>query len=337
VATNVGSGSVHFATSRAGAAVWIGGDQLSAVGAPRWFARDGSTTESELQVSVDVLQVALSPDGRRVALRGGDVRAGVGQDLWVGDLERGTVSRLTFDENAEQPVWSPDGTRIAYQRSLRAEAGADPAGGSEIAWRSADGSGETAVLVSGARAGAPQAFSPDGRQLVFARWSDRTLLDLWVVAVDPPSEPRPLVATPQEEYAATISPDGRWIAYCASGSGQFEVFVQPFPGGTGKWQISAASGFEPRWSADGRELFFRDESGRLYRVAVDGRGEQFQFSTPELLFEGLMGGRIARSYGVSPDGQRFLSLRLFEGARASEAVNFSDEWISRARQLLAPR
>jgi serine/threonine-protein kinase len=338
VATNAGSGSVNFATSRTSAAVWIGGDQRSAVGAPRWFARDGSTTESELQVSVDVLQLALSPDGRRAAMRGGDIRAGVGQDLWVGDLERGTVSRLTFDENADLPVWSPDGTRIAYQRSLRAEGGADPAGGSEIAWKPADGSGETAVLVSGAGgARAPHAFSPDGRQLVFGRWSDKNLLDLWIVDVDPPGEPRPLVATPQEEFAATISPDGRWIAYSASGSGNFEVFVQPFPAGTGKWQISAASGLEPRWSADGRELFFRDASGRLYRVAIDGRGEQFQFSTPELLFEGLLGGRSPRSYGVSPDGRRFLSLRLFEGARASEAVNYSDEWISRARQLLSPR
>jgi serine/threonine-protein kinase len=337
VATNVGSGSVNFATSRTGAAVWIGGDQRSAVAAPRWFARDGSATESELQVSVDVLQLALSPDGRRVAMRGGDIRAGVGQDLWVGDLERGTVSRLTFEENADHPVWSPDGTRVAYQRSLRTEAGAGSAGGGEIVWKPADGSGESEVLVSGASAGVPHAFSPDGRQLVLGRWSDRSLLDLWIVAVDPPGKPRPLVATPQEEYAATISPDGRWIAYSASGSGTFEVFVQPFPAATGKWQISAASGFEPRWSADGRELFFRNQSGRLYRVAVDGRGEQFQFSTPELLFEGLLGGRSPRSYGVSPDGQRFLSLRLFEGARASEAVNFSDEWSARARRLLAPR
>jgi serine/threonine-protein kinase len=336
VATNVGSGSVNFAISRAGAAVWVGGDLRSAVGAPLWFARDGSTTPSELQVSVDVLQLALSPDGRRVALRGGDVRAGVGQDLWVGDLERGTVSRLTFDENADHPVWSPDGQRIAYLRTLRPAGVANPAGGSEIAWKLADGSGETEVLV-GAGAGAPQAFSPDGSQLVLARWTDASLLDLMIVDVDPPGEPRPLVATPQEEYAATISPDGRWIAYSASGSGTFEVFVQPFPAGTGKWQISAASGFEPRWSADGRELFFRNEGGRLYRVAVDGRGEQFQASTPELLFEGLLGGRNPRSYGVSSDGRRFLSLRLFEGARASEAVNFSDEWPARARRLLAPR
>jgi serine/threonine-protein kinase len=336
--TAVGSGAVHFAPSRRGGAIWIGGERRTAIGTPLWFSRDGSSRPAPLQVGVDVLQLALSPDDTRVVLRGGNLQAGIRtQDLWIGDLERGTVTRLTFDENSDHPTWTPDGLRIAYGRDRKPE-GSDSPAGREIAWKLADGSREAEVLISEPGAiFAPLDFTPDGRQLLFTRWREAdSNSDIWVVDVDPAGEARPFLITPFEEFSATISPDGRWIAYDSNESGRAEIYVRPFPESGGKWLVSNTTGLEPRWSRDGRELFFRNEAGRLFRVEIDTR-DGFRASSPEMLFEGLLGGRNPRSYGVSQDSQRFVSLRLFDPSRLSHAVDYSNEWLARARRLLEAR
>jgi Tol biopolymer transport system component len=121
--------------------------------------------------------------------------------------------------------------------------------------------------------------------------------------------PRPFLKTPFNERAARLSPDGRWLAYVSNESGRDEIYVQPFPGPGGKWQISASGGNEPVWSRDGRELFYR--SGEKMMAVSVVFGETFSAENPRLLFEGhfVPSRRGDAAYDVSPDGQRFLMVK----------------------------
>jgi hypothetical protein len=106
-----------------------------------------------------------------------------------------------------------------------------------------------------------------------------------------------------------FSPDGRWIAYSSSESGQTEVYVSPFPSLSNKWQISSAGGSEPRWKADGKELFYLSAEGKMMSVPV-GKGANFEAGQPVALFETHRRQPMSVldffSYDVSPDGQKFL-------------------------------
>jgi len=342
VATNVGAGAVQFAVSRSGSGVWLMGTVEDILDVPQWYERDGTSGPSSIPEMADMNQMELSPDGRRVAVRTGGTagtQSARSRDIWIGDLERGTLTRLTFDEVASFPTWSPDGSRVAYARDVRPETAAATGLGRGIIWKPADGSGEPEVLLDEpGMIQNPLSFSPDGRQLVFVRWSDKTKNDLWILPLDPPGEPRPLLASPYDEDAATISPDGRWIAYLSNESGRAEVYVRPLSGESGKWQISTTGGFEPRWSRAANEMFFRTGDGRLASVTFEG-GSTFRASPPRVLWQQgeLLAGGSPKSYGITPDGMRFLALRSFDGPLRSPVINYSDEWVLRARRLLAPR
>jgi hypothetical protein len=155
--------------------------------------------------------------------------------------------------------------------------------------------------------------------------------DLYSMPLDDPSaEPQPLIASPAEEDLARFSPDGRWIAYTTDESGDFEVLVRPASGSGGQWQISSGAGVLPRWSRDGKQLYYR--IGRsLYVVDVEtGRGtDAFQASTPRLVFDDLDRSRLTSSYEISPSGDAILvPSSLQEDAprtRVTVLVNWLDE------------
>ncbi len=304
VATDVGSGAVEFSLSENGGAVWVpGGTSVSYELV--WVDREGAETSAAIPPA-PYNELALSPEGGRVALTGG--QGGVA-DLWVADLERRALTRLTFGEFASSPVWSPDGARIVYGTRLQ---GAGRANTWQIAWKPADGSREAEVLVEGERPHQPTGFSPDGRTLIYDAMDTQALRrDLWALPLDGPRQPRPLVAGPFMKDGGVVSPDGRWLAYVSDESGQDGVYVRPFPAGDGRWQISAPQGVEPSWSHDGSELFYRAE-GSLYAVRIDTtRG--FSASRPERLFDRVGSGGLANTYGPAPDGRRFFTFRSPEG------------------------
>ena len=123
----------------------------------------------------------------------------------------------------------------------------------------------------------------------------------------------PLVQTPFAEQNASISPDGRWLAYEANDSGQFEVYVRPFPEvNSGKWQVSTGGGTRPLWARSGQELFYVSLTGALMRVGVE-RGPSWSATPPsKVVKEGYFtvpGGNPGRTYDVSPDGRRFLVIK----------------------------
>ncbi len=139
------------------------------------------------------------------------------------------------------------------------------AGGFGLGWIRADGAGEIQRLLDSKNIVIPYSFFPDGRRLAYHEFDPETGCDLWTLPLDvsDPDHPKPgkpelFLRTPSNERYPAVSPDGRWIAYQSDESGRYEVYVRPFPGPGGKWQISNSGGMLPIWSRNGRELFFQN-------------------------------------------------------------------------------
>ena len=151
-------------------------------------------------------------------------------------------------------------------------------------------------------------FSPDGRYLLIDRLEGTAASDIWYLDMEERAEPIAWLATPADEYQARFSPDSRWIAYASDETGQLEVYVRPFPGPGGRWQISSGGGSEPYWSSDGREIFFRNQ-GFIHRVVVDS-SDSFSAGRAEPLVEGGVDPPYDHTFSPAVDGQRFLILRI---------------------------
>src|SRR5262249_4262493 len=151
-------------------------------------------------------------------------------------------------------------------------------------------------------------WSRDGRFIIYTQTDPKTKADVWVLPVNGSGEakPSPVLQSGANETSARLSPDGRWLAYASDASGRNEVYVQSFPEGGGKRQVSTGGGHYPRWRGDGRELFYQAADGKLM-AAPAPRGESFEVGVPVPLFEfraGTLQGFTP--YAVTGDGQRFL-------------------------------
>jgi len=153
--------------------------------------------------------------------------------------------------------------------------------------------------------------------------------------------------TSYREGAATVSPDGRWLAYVSNESGAPKVYVRPFPNmNAGKWQVSADFATTPKWSTDGRQLYFIDspkQSDPGVAVVDVLAGSTFSFSKPKRLFNvppSVRGVSLLRNFSgefeVSPDGQRFLVVR--NGAvTARPNLNVVLNWTAELPRLVGRR
>ena len=259
--------------------------------------------------------LALSPDGRRIALT---MLTDLGTDIWIKQLPTGPVSRLTLDTDADRsPAWTPDGRAITFlsNRPVSADT-ARQVNGFNVWEQAADGTGEPRLLWG--KGGPTDAFwSPDGRWLVLgATRSTGASAQGDILAARPgvDSVAREIVATGYDESGAALSPDSRWLAYVSNEQGTSEVFVRPFPDASGgKWQISSGGGSAPLWAHNGRELFYVAK-GKMTAVTIHP-GPPFSAEQPRALFAIPPGVRAASfvtfrgTFAITPDDQRFVMVR----------------------------
>ena len=289
------TGAAHFSVSETGALVYVPGGGLESRTLV-WVDRDGR--EEALAAEPRAYAYPrISPDGERVAL---DVRDQE-NDIWVWNFGRETMTRLTFAPGQDMnPVWTRDGRRVAFT--------SERDGPRNLYWKAADGTGTVERLNESEIPELPTAFTPDGTQLVFFEVAAEGGLNLGVLSLE--GSPEPLLATEFDERNAEISPDGRWLAYESDSSGQYEVYVRPFPSvDDGLWLISKGGGRQPLWAPDGRELFYLTPGTSLMTVDVQTE-PSVAYGKPEEVFAGrFSGGPFLRTYDISPDGERFLMIK----------------------------
>jgi eukaryotic-like serine/threonine-protein kinase len=240
---------------------------------------------------------SLSPDGTRLAV-GRHEPAVPARDIWVFDLARGTRLRLTLDAGDDlAPRWSSDGKWLMFSSDRR--------GGRDIYKRLASGEGADELVFESAISKSVNAWSPDGRFVVYDTGGIAGTADLHVLPLTGDRRPTVLASQPGFQHMADISPDGRLIAYASSESGKYEVIVESFPEKGGRWQISTNGGKQPAWRGDGRELFFLSD-GTMMGVDVHPSASGIEWGVPRALFTIPKLQRTPFGFTVSPDGQRFI-------------------------------
>ena len=208
-----------------------------------WADRGGRVLETPGPPAV-YRGVEVSPDGKRIAVHREDSKGG---DIIV--LEpRGSTTSLTFDasHHNSSPVWSPKGDRIVYSALEKGKWG--------LYQVLSSGSGTEELLYESESPKAPMSWSPDGQRIVFWTLDPKNGGDLWVLPLEGDKKPVPLIATPNNETHGQISPDGKWIAYTSNSTGRNEIYVQPFPTGSGRYQVSFHGGDWPRWRGTARSF-----------------------------------------------------------------------------------
>jgi eukaryotic-like serine/threonine-protein kinase len=246
--------------------------------------------------------VRLSPDGTRIATEIAEDE----HDIWVWDLVRQTLTKVTTDPGLdESPVWTADGRRLVFTSQAGGDLGS-------LFWQAADGSGRAERLTAGALIERATSVLPDGTGVIFSTGRNSSVLTLGGSA----RETRPLLG--QGTGMMDLSPDGRWIAYANFETGTPQIFVSAFANPDGaRIQVTPSGGTEPRWSRDGRELFFIGLDGRLMTAPVSA-GEMPAIGAPvAVLHQRYVGGPTllsrAATFDVSPDGRRFVMLKQSGG------------------------
>jgi eukaryotic-like serine/threonine-protein kinase len=268
-----------------------------------WFDRQGKVL-AKLAEPARYNSLALSPDGKRVAVSRTNPENTPNWDVWLLDVVRNTSTRLTYEQvRATFPVWSADGSSVIFD-SIR--------GGEVSLYRKlASGAGDERLLLkSGAEYKYATSLSRDGRFLLYTVDNPETKTDLWLLPMQGDRKPTPFLRTEFNERSGQFSPDGHWIAYISDESGSDEIYVREFSSGSaqgsgdaaGKWLISKGGGTYPRWRGDGKELFYVASGGKLTSVDISTK-PVFQAGAPRPLFQlplGFIGSE------VTPDGSRFL-------------------------------
>jgi len=262
---------------------------------------------------------SISPDGRSVAF----TTLGAVETIGIYDFARHTLSALTATTagSSQAAVWAPDGLRLAY-RGTRA-------GFRNLFWKAVDGGGEEVRLTTSENLQTPTSWST-ANLLAFSDVSVTTGYDIWVMSVAG-GQPQVVLQSKGNETNPTFSRDGRWLAYTSSESGTNEVYVRPFPGPGRRLQVSTDGGFEPVWSRNGRELFYR--RGNAMVASTITTEPVFAAGSPRTLFRGTYietdtGGA---GYDVAPDG-RFLMVQPVEAPQPATSINLVLNWFDELKR-----
>jgi eukaryotic-like serine/threonine-protein kinase len=284
-----------------------------------WFDRAGK------QLGVvgppgDYSGLSLSPDDKRLAFQQVDSDTG-NVDIWVTEFTGGAFSRFTFDPAVDfGPVWSPDGNRIAFA-ALRD-------GAPNLYQKMSSWAGEDEALYKSPLAKIPADWSRDGNYLLCGTVGLATRWDLWLLLLSGERKWEVFLQTSNNEQRASFAPSGRWIAYESDESGKKEVYVRSFPASGAKWQVSAGGGSQPRFTRDGKELFYLSADRKVMAVQVKTDAITFEAGAPRVLFETrilMREDRLGNQYAVASDGQRFL-INSTMTATGANPINIVVNW-----------
>jgi serine/threonine protein kinase len=291
-----GAAAAVFSSSRDGVLAFLTGKAKNET-TLEWRDRTGKTV-APLGDAATYRSARLSPDGKYAVAQINDPSLGT-HDLWIYEIARGLKTRFTFDPAEDvMPAWAPD-SRTVYFAS-------NPKGRYDVFRKAIEGAGEVELVYSGEPGTLPSSISPDGRNLLATRSSDATKSDIWVLPLEPQGEPKLFRQTEFSEVAGSFSPDGRWVAYFSDESGEWEVYVTPFPGPGRRWQVSTRSGGYPQWRADGREIVYVQTDGQLASAEVSAEGDSFRVGTVAPLFRFAVPSDGGPAFSLAPDGSRFL-------------------------------
>jgi Tol biopolymer transport system component/predicted Ser/Thr protein kinase len=297
VASNGIVGYFGFSISANGQVAYRTGGEV--LGQLKWYDRTGEAVAvAGTPDSAMLLYPELSPDGTYVAATRSIQN---NSDIWLIDIVRNGLTRLTFDAAVEvAPLWSPDRTRIAFSSTKK--------GPYNLYLKPASGAGAEELVLETPDNTFAQDWSSNGQFILYGEADPKTGRDLWALPLTGTDrKPISIAKTAFEELNGQFSPDVHWVAYETNESGRFEIFVQPFPVANGKWQVSTGGGTQPRWRADGKELYFVAPEGKLMAASITTI-PAFAAGTPVPLFPvtlppGL--GANRQEYAVARDG-RFL-------------------------------
>jgi Tol biopolymer transport system component/predicted Ser/Thr protein kinase len=309
------SASLPMTVSTDGVLAYATLDNESRTSNPVELVRYDLDGERGPTIAPGIRDPALSPDGRWIA----GSRTVPENSFWLLDLEAGTETKFVFDTSRNfMPVWSPDTRQIAFasNRNGRYDLYLKPANGS---------TGEELILFTEGTS-LPTSWSSNGRLLLYQHLGEDGNEDLWILPMDEADNPQLYIGTDAEEIQGQFSPDGNWVAYCSNESGEWEIYVQPYPVTGGKWLVSAGGGTQPRWQANGKRLFYLSKDDYIVAVDIDTTGEALQASAPEPLFHiPNPPGDAANTdeFVVSPDGKTFYA-----------TVNVDEQDMNQTRRIL---
>ncbi len=273
----------------------------------RWFDRSGRQISKVGSPELRLFNLRLSPKGDRLATE-------ASSDIWIYDLARNVRTRLTFNGQNQFPAWSPDGEWVAF-------GGAPSANFVPIERKRSNGSGEVETLLKSNGNPIPNDWSPDGRFLLYTEGLVGSGQTVWALPLS--GDRRPTAVTTRQEGIdqsdAAFSPDGRWVAYSSTESGQSEVYIMPFNRNGGRWQVSTSGGNKSRWSRDSKELFYIALDRTLMSVPVMLSKDSPKLGAPQPLFRTSIVGFFSL-FDVSSDGKRFVIASTVQSQNAPLAL-----------------
>jgi Tol biopolymer transport system component/tRNA A-37 threonylcarbamoyl transferase component Bud32 len=304
----------EFSVADDGSMLYLAADPARADAAVVRVDRSGRATVLDPAWRANLSSLALSPDGRRLAV---SIQTGGRSDIWVKQLDAGPLTRLTFAGTLNyRAAWRPDGRSMAFT--------SDRDGGLSLLYSMrADGSGSPERLMPGDRDQIDESqWSRDGRWLVYRSGTSDGTRNIYARAVGTDTTRVTVSAGAFDEYMPTLSPDGRWVAYVSVESGHEEVYVRPFPqADRARWQVSTSGGSQPVWTHSGRELLYLSASDSLMSVAILA-GPDFHSGPPTALFSArpFLIAPFHQDFAIAPDDRSFIMLQ----SAASQAEHPTD-------------
>ena len=262
-------------------------------------------------------------------------------DTWIHDIARDAETRFTFGVEHRDPIWSHDGKRVVYD------------GYKDGKWslfsKPIDGSGPEELLMASQYPIGALGWTPDGRFFLYNEYSPATGNDILMIPMEGDRKPRPLLQTAFSEQWASLSPDGRWMAYTSDESSQNEAYVIPFPGNSagtgGTRRISTDGGEHPQWAPNGRELYYytgvSTESSanaaygqrlKMFAVPIETKSG-FQAGKPHLLFEGPY-FQSFHDFAPTPDGRGFILIREMQSQSAPTELGIVLNWFEQLKGIV---